>query len=241
MKDADLKLKAEGKVVATVKLDAITLEEKEITINATDQGSVTKFTTRIVVDETTTSVKGPEETEEHEDIGALSGQIVTSEKTKSGWKHTLNNQVATKAHNDALADMSPWDDEESIPSGMQKIGATWEIDAVHFKKFLGESWSAVSGKVKATFTGVKKVNGELCAVVESTGIMKGKLKAEGNEKVATMELTFVEYRSFKHGVVIKAEGQVTLKASGKEKIEGNDLDVSIQGKAKLEFVTEIRD
>ena len=242
MKAADMTLKAEGKLLGTFKLDMTGIDESISTVKTTEGRAVTMFTTRIVKDEMTISVHGPGGTETKEDLGALAGQVVTSEKTKSGWKHTLADGEPSKAQKEALANIPMWEEDEDIPSGKQKIGATWEMDAVHFKKVLGGSITAASGKVRKTFTGLTKHNGELCAVIEWTGSIKGKLTADGNEKLFTLgQLKNTEYRSLKHGVSLKWEMEMSWKLSGKEKVEGNEVDVVIQGKAIVKSETEVRD
>lgn len=240
MKGLDLTMKSAGKILNTAKMDISAEEEKQYEVLAVEEGVVTKFKTRIVKDETNTKTQAPEgEPQRSEDLGDLAGQVVISEKIKKAWTHTLAEGEPTEKQKAALADLPPWEDNDGVPAAKQKIGDSWDMDATHIKKYVGESYTAMSGKVKVTLTGLKKVDGQLCAFMEIKGTIKGKLKAEGNEKVVTFGITATDSFSLKHGISLKSDGEFTIKATGKEKVDDMEIDVIMEGKAKFEQTAEV--
>src|SRR5262245_22844599 len=88
MKNADITIKIGG-IALDGKIDIVHTSEEEIEIAEVDGRKVTKQRTKIVKDELKRKMTlGGEEMEETEK-GELSGEIVFSELTKDGWKHTL--------------------------------------------------------------------------------------------------------------------------------------------------------
>jgi hypothetical protein len=239
MKGAEFTLKADGNVIATGEMDMTIVREELVTVNATDGRLVTKFATRVVKDEGTVTIRAQGRSETKDDLGELAGQLIVSEKGPTGWTHALPEGQPTQLQKEALANRSPWDDEDEIPAGKQRIGVSWELDATRLKKIFGSSCSAASGKVRAVFVGLKRLNDEPCAVIESTGSLKTKMKLGEHEQMATVDLKFTEYRSLKRGITLKEEGEAVLRMSWVEKLDGKDVHATLQGKIKGGTTQEI--
>ena len=135
LKDADVTVKSDGKTLGTFKADILGDKEEEVTVKATEGRTVTEFVTRVVKEETTFRANG----EDKEDLGALAGEVVLSKKEKSGWKHTLAEGTPTKEQKAELDDFSPVESGSAMPEGKQAIGASWDLDGIYFKKFMGSS------------------------------------------------------------------------------------------------------
>lgn len=109
------------------------------------------------------------------------------------------------------------------------------------KKVLG-GVSALSGKGNASFVRLERHAGELCAVIESQGRIKAKLKSEpGEDHFLEAVVKGVEYRSLRLGHTIKStiEGTARLVITKKQK----DAEVTIEMKGALfgEEITELKE
>jgi hypothetical protein len=227
-KGAELTVTAQGKNVQG-KLTASTISEEETKILAIDGEKVTKFQTKHIKDEdrTITTIAG--ETTTDDDLDDLAGSVVSSVKKGNDWTHSLVDSKPTEKQSKALAGLSGWDDHDHIPNGKQAIGRTWEVDATHFKKLLGPKATAVSGKLKATFVGLEKHRGELCAVIQTEGRMKAKMEIDGKLMTMDIEMKETTHRSLRLGWDLASTATGTVRLVGNFKTDGEDVRVEIKG------------
>lgn len=239
LKDAEMVMTGEGRRVSA-KMTLKGNTEHEARILALDQRAVTKYQLKVIKDEKEMAMRIGDEKLSNDDIGVLSGEVIVSTKEGGKWKHELKSGKPTKEQAEELNSLSSWDDEDDIPEGRHEIGHTWEVDAAHLKRLMGNDVTAVSGKLNATVIRLEKYSGELCAVVEYRGRVKCKITIDDNPLIVDMDLTRTCYRSLNRGctLLVRESGPITIK--GQMKIDGVDVTAEISGTAVEETTIEVK-
>lgn len=224
IKDADVKLNANGQTL-NVTQTMVMVDEEEVEVLAVDGRQPTKVRTKVVKSSVTAG------DEEHPND--LVGETIVSERDKKGkWSHKLVDGKPTDGQKHELDTRTgPENDDEAFPAEKVAVGHAWEVDAAKLTALTGGSFTDVTGKMKQKFLKVEKVNGEECAVVETNGTFKGKMKAEddGDPMAAEFKLTAKSWKSLKTGVELKGTIEGRLKLSGKQKFGGQDVEMEMEG------------
>jgi hypothetical protein len=241
IKDADTTLKLMGKTINT-KMSLVTIGEEEEKILAVDGRKVTKCQSRIIKDRVEiTSEVGGDMTEP----GELEGEVVISERTADGkWKHVLVDTKPTGKQKVELDRRNGIEgDDDVYPAEKVKVGHTWKVDAKTRTKMFDNSFTDVKGELKLKFVRVEAVGGEDCAVVECTGVVKAKMKDEEGEPNLDTEMDLKEtvWRSLKTGVEVKETVEGKIKLSGKEKMDGVEVEIALSGTMTGEGTTKLKE
>ena len=236
IKNANLEATVGGQ---TIKLKQTMTEttEEEVKFLAVDGRNVTKAQTKIVK-------KITEVGDEEGKADELEGEVLISERLGEGkWKHTLvDNKPSAKQKKKLDRRTGPETDDELYPEAKVKVGHAWTVDAAAMKKFLGNDFTDISGKLKQKFVKVETVDGEECAVIESSGAIKGKMTDEDDD-VLDVELTVTKvttWRAIKTGVDIKSKMEGRLKLAGKKKIDGADAELTLEGPLVVDSTTKMK-
>jgi hypothetical protein len=243
-KGMEVTYREKGVVVRQFKMDRTDTSEEEVIIQTVADGGATAYSTRLIQDESLTMAHLPGlEPQKIEEIDELAGHIILSKWGENGWTHELAEGQPTETQREALAKRPDWESDEETPEGLQKVGASWEIDAVSFKRHLGRRCRAASGKLTRTFRGLVDYNGHRCAVIRTTGTIRGKVTGMGNKKDAehllTMTIDDTDYQSLRHGVVLKTESVVTMKDVTDQEFSGQAVEATIEGTTKSETITTV--
>jgi hypothetical protein len=232
MKGADVTLKVGGQTLKLKQTMTVTNveDEKVLAVEGRQvirsQAKVTKDFVEIVVDN-----DGQQSTDKHAE--PLEGEVILSERTGDGkWKHSLVDTKATEKQKKELDKrLGPENDDELYPEGKVKVGHTWTVDAAAMKKFFGNSFTDIKGKLDQKFLKVEDVKGEACAVIEGSGPIEGKMKDddESSDLKVKMDLKITSWRSLKTGVELKTKFSGKIKITGKQKVDDAQADVVIEG------------
>lgn len=236
IKDANLEASVGGQTIK-LKQTMTEISEEEVKILAVDGRNVTKAQTKIT--KKITEIEG-----EDDKADELEGVVIISERLGEGkWKHTLVDDKPTAKQKKKLdRRIGPENDDDLYPEGKVKVGHAWTVDATAMRKFLGNDFKEVSGKMKQKFVKIETVNGEECAVVESSGTIKGKLTDEDDD-VLDVELVVTKatsWRSLKTAVDIKGKLEGRLKLSGKKKIDGQEAELALDGPLVVDSTTTVK-
>jgi hypothetical protein len=230
VKNADVTVSAGGNTLKLKQTMTVTSEEEERVL-AVDGRNVTRSQARVIKDRVATVTDFAGQKEKHEETGELEGQVIVSTRIGDGtWKHSLVDEKPSEKQKKELDKrLGPENDDELFPEGKVKVGHTWEVDAAGMKKFFGNTFTDVKGKLKQRFVKVEDVGGEACAVVETTGPVTAVMKEEDGDLKVAMTLKATGWRSVKTGVEVKGKFEGTIKLSGKQKVDGTPADVTIEG------------
>ncbi len=143
------------------KMDMTATTESEEEILGVDGRDVTKLRTRVLKDEVARETTLGGKTDKETDKKSLVGEIVYSEKTKNGWKHSLEDAKPTDKQAKELKDFDdPVNDDDLYPEGKVKVGHAWDIDANAFRKIVGSKMTDAKGTGKGKFVRIETFNGE---------------------------------------------------------------------------------
>ncbi|HJZ59239.1 MAG TPA: hypothetical protein VKE74_30115 [Gemmataceae bacterium] len=232
IKDADMEVKLGGQSLKLKQTLVATTEEEEKVL-AVEGRQVTKSQARIIKDQVdiTADFMGMKMSEKHSN--ELEGEVIISERTAEGkWKHILVDTKPTDKQKKELAKrLGPENDDELFPEGKVKVGHTWTVDAAEMKRFFGNSFTEVKGKMNQKFLKVEEAEGEECAVIESSGKIRARMKDDDGEPGLNvdLEMTTTTWRSLKTGVEVKGTFKGKIRMAGKQKIDDNEADVVIDG------------
>ena len=123
--------------------------------------------------ETITSIAGQDMKEKKD--GELNGETFFSERVEKGkWKHSLVDVKPTEKQQKELDKRTGMENADIMfPEGKTKVGHTWSVDASAIQHLVGNSISDLKGKMDMKFLKVEEVDGEMCAVIETSGTVKG--------------------------------------------------------------------
>jgi hypothetical protein len=230
VKGADVTLTAAGNTLKLKQTMTVTTEEEEKVL-AVDGRTVAKSQAKVIKDRVVTVTDFNGDEQKQDEPGELEGQVIVSTRTPDGkWKHVLVDEKPTEKQKKELDKrVGPENDDELFPEGKVKVGHTWEVDAAHLKKFFGNTFTDVKGKLKQNFLRVEEVNGEMCAVVETTGPVTATMKEDDGDLKVQLTLKATGWRSLKTGVEVKGKFEGKIRMSGKQKIDGAEADIVMEG------------
>jgi len=187
--------------------------ENKVEIKEVKDGKIQKATLTVRKDETILEIGLEGKSKEDKKKGEFAGETLLFERTKDGWKKLIADKDLTDEQKEKLADVNV-DDwiTELLPKEEVAVGHKWEPKVESLKILFGSEVSKPSGKIKAHFKAIEKVDGEECAVIEFDMDVKG----EKQEKKETIKQAFkgktTEYRSLKTGVNRKSvvDGEIDL-------------------------------
>lgn len=243
IKDADMEVKLGGQTLKLKQTLVATTEEDEKVL-AVDGRQVTRSQARVVKDqvEITADFAGMKNSEKSSND--LEGEVIISERTADGkWKHTLVDTKPTdKQKKELKKRLGPENDDDLFPAGKVKVGHEWTVDASAMKRFFGNSFTDVKGAMKQKFVRVEAVDGEDCAVIEAGGKIKAKMLDDDGEPNLNVDLdmTSVSWRSLKTGTELKGTFKGKIRIAGKQKLEGMEVDVVIDGPISGESTTRLK-
>ncbi len=243
IKNADATLKVAGQALK-MKMSMVVTGEEEQKVLAVDGRNVTKCRSEIIKEraDVTADLGGMpmSKTESTE----LEGKVVISERVGDGkWKHSLVDAKPTEKQKKELDSRNGIENEDDLyPAGKVKVGHAWTVDAKALVKLFGNSFTDIKGELKQKFVRVEAVDGEECAVVESVGTVKGKMKDEDGEPTldVEMDLKVTAWRSVKTGVELKGTFAGTIKLSGKQKVDDQAIDITLAGPLTGESSTRLK-
>jgi len=231
--DADVTVSVMGqKIELKQNLDIVNEDEDEVLeVKGRD---IVKMKSKIVKDtvNTVSDINGNEMKEDK--TGELQGETVLTEKGKDGkWKHTLLDGKPTDEQKKDLDKRDgPENDDDIFPEEKVKVGHTWTVDAAKIKSLTGSSFTDVTGKMKQKFVKLESVDGEECAVIETTGTFKGKMKDDNGTPDVEMTVTAKGWRNLKTGIEVKGKMTGNIKVEGTIKMGDNEIEMKLVGQVE---------
>lgn len=240
VKNADVTVKAGGETIKLKQTLTVTTEEEEKVL-AVEGRQVTKSRAKVIKDQTEVTADGEKKVETNE----LEGEVIVSERTGEGkWKHTLvDNKPTDKQKKELDKRIGPENDDDLYPAGKVKVGHAWTVDAAAMKRFFGNSFTDVKGKLKQKFVRVEEVDGEECAVIESSGPIRAKMPDDDADEPMDVEfdLKATAWRSLKTGIEVKSKYTGSIRIAGKQKVDDIKADIVIAGPLTGESSTKLKD
>ena len=241
IKNADVKLQVAGmKLEAKQTLTAT--EEEEVKVLAVEGRQATKVQTKITKEkvETSTSLGGQDMDDTK--AGDLEGEVIISERSKDGkWKHSLvDNKPNDKQKKELDKRVGPENEDELYPEGKVKVGHTWTVEASALQRVFGGSITDLKGKLKMKFVKMEEVDGEMCAVIEAVGVIKGVAKEDEGTLDVELDLVGTTWRSVKTGLDLKDKAKGTIKMSGKIEMDGVKVDLALEGPFTIDTTSKAK-
>jgi len=243
IKEADTTLKVMGQTLK-LKMTMDMIGEEEQKVLTVDGHNVTKCQSKILKERaeiTTDFGDGKPIVEPTE----LEGEIVISERIADGkWKHSLVDTKPTEKQKKELDSRNGIENEDELyPAEKVKVGHTWTVEAKALTKLFGNSFTDIKGELKQKFVKLEMVEGEECAVIESEGLVKGKMKDDDGEPTLNveMDLKAKAWRSVKTGVELKGTFDGKIKMAGKQKMDGVEVDVEMAGPMSGETTAKLKE
>ena len=199
---------------------------------AVTKAEVTVVKNRVVIDTTLPTGQGQSD----DKAGELDKQVYLTELKDGKWKNTLVDATPTDEQKKKLARVEGPTGVEMYPAEAVAVGHAWTTSAADARAVVGDGVSAPGGKVDHKFLRVEEVGGEQCAVIESTGKIKGTVPEPGKAVAPAMAFDFkaVTYRSLKTGLDVKGTVTGAMKLTGTVQVGGNDADTTLEGKVTVE-------
>jgi hypothetical protein len=242
IKDADTTLKVMGQTLK-LKMTMDMIGEEEQKVLAVDGRNVTKCQSKIIkerADITTDFGGGMTMSQPTE----LEGEIVISERVgENKWKHSLVDAKPTEKQKKELDNRNGIENEDELyPAEKVKVGHEWKVEAKALTKLFGNSFTDIKGELKQKFLKVETIEGEECAVVESSGLVKGKMKDEDGKPTmdVEMDLKAKAWRSIKTGVELKGTFEGKIKLAGTQKIDDAKVEIALSGPMSGESTTRLK-
>jgi len=239
IKDADTTLKVGGQTLK-LKMTMDMIGEEEQKVLAVDGRNVTKCQCKIIKERADISTEGMTMSQPTE----LEGEIVISERIgENKWKHSLVDNKPTEKQRKELDNRNGIENEDELyPAEKVKVGHQWKVEAKALTKLFGNSFTDIKGELKQKFLKVEEIDGEACAVVESIGVVKGKMKDDDGKPMidVEMDLTVKSWRSIKTGVELKGTFSGKIKLAGKQKIDDMAVDITLSGPMTGESTTKLK-
>jgi hypothetical protein len=241
IKNADTTVKVMGQSL-NLRMTMDMIGEEEQKVLAVDGRNVTKSQSKILKEKADVSVEGLGEPKS--EATALEGEIVISERIGEGkWKHSLVDTKPSEKQKKELDNRNGIENDDDLyPAEKVKVGHEWKVDAKALTKLFGNSFTDISGELKQKFLKIESVDGEECAVVESVGPVKGKMKDENGDPTLAveMDLKAKAWRSIKTGVELKGTFEGTIKLAGTVKMDDMEVDIKLSGPMKGESKTRLK-
>jgi len=238
------KFEIKGATVA-IKAGGVNLEGKQsMTANteerteaiAVDGRQITKAQVKVIKDSADTVITIADNEMKDTKAGELEGETVISERGAQGkWKHVLvDTKPSAKQKKELDKRVGPESDDDIYPAGKFKVGHEWTVDATALQRVFGGSISDLKGKLKLKFVKIETIDGQECAVIESSGKITGVAKEDEGELDVELELKGTTWRSLKTGIDIKDKASGKLKMSGKLEMDGVKVEMVVEGPITIE-------
>jgi hypothetical protein len=173
----------------------------------------------------------------------LEGEIVISERVGDKWKHSLVDTKPTEKQKKELDNRNGIENEDELyPAEKVKVGHKWKVEAKALTKIFGNSFTDIKGELMQHFVKLEDIEGEKCAVIDSEGTVKGKMKDDDGQPTldVEMELKVRSWRSIKTGVELKGTFEGKIKLAGKQKVGDEAVDISLSGPLTGESSTRLK-
>jgi hypothetical protein len=214
--------------------------ELNYVVEAAEDRQVTRARVRIVKNVTTfIMTRGDEEVIDHK-VDRLEGREIISELGKNGWTHRLAEGQPTEEEKEALRVQSEFEDENWYPKGKIRIGATWAMPPLHLARaFAPGDEVKVTGDLKTTLVEVRNFEGDPCAVIRTTGPVRGTFRREGQRANLELELETTEFRSLRTYVALRFDIRCDFKQSGPVKVGNEVLEETVEGTMNDSYRTTV--
>ena len=243
IKDADTTLKVMGQTLK-VKVSMNVVGEEEQKVLAVDGRNVTKCQSKITKEraEISTDLGGMNMTQTMPT--ELEGEVVISERIgENKWKHTLvDNKPSEKQKKELDSRNGMESDDDLYPAEKVKVGHTWTVEAKALTRLFGNSFTDIKGELAQKFVKIETIEGEECAVIESKGAVKGKMKDDDGQPTldVEMDLKVTAWRSIKTGVEVKGTFDGKIKMAGTQKVDDAKVEITLSGPLTGESTTKIK-
>lgn len=233
IKEAEANISVAGmKVPMTMTMTFESKEEREVL--DVDGRQITKMKEKVIKEGVKVEVNAFGQKNDEDKPGDLEGETVIGERSKDGkWTFKLVDAKPTDEQAKELKKkQGPESDDDLYPTEKVAVGHTWDVNASKLKSLTGNSMTDVKGKMKQKFLKVEKVDGEECAVIETSGKLTAKMvpEEEGDPAPnAEMELKATGWKSLKTGLEVKSKFEGKIKIEGKQKAQGMEVDIEMSG------------
>lgn len=244
IKEAEANITAGGqKIPATMTMTFAHEEEQEVVEVSGRQ--VTKVKEKVRKDGTKVKATVLGQDIDEDKPSELEGETVIGERGKDGkWTYKLVDGKPTDDQQKELKKrQGPENEDDAYPAEKVKVGHKWEVDASKLKGLTGNTMTDVKGKMKQHFVKVETVDGEECAVIETTGKLTAKMVPDEDGDPApdvTMELKATGWKSLKTGLEVKGTFDGKIKLSGKQKAMGQEAEIEMEGPISAESTSTLK-
>lgn len=241
IKDADTTMKVAGQTI-DLTINLVVTSEEEAKVLAVDGRNVTKCQTKIIKERVDVTANFGGMKMDHTEPTALEKETVISERDGKKWKHVLVDSKPTEKQKKELDSRNGIENDDDLyPKEKVKVGHTWQVDAAALTKMLGNSFSDVKGKLDQKFVKVEDVDGEKCAVIESSGKITAKMKDDGEPTIdVEMEMKVTTHKSLKTGVAVKEKFTGKIKLEGTQKMDDVKVDIKMSGPISGDSTTKLK-
>ncbi|MCE9529577.1 MAG: hypothetical protein K8T89_00320 [Planctomycetes bacterium] len=226
---------------AEERFSEITTKKKEIEVLSVQGFEISKMRTKILQDQRDEIVRKGKRDVKKSVERDLNGQIIYSERMKTGWKNSLEDVSPTDKQKKLLKEYTPFKEEDILyPAGKVKVGHEWKIDPELFARVLANQFESMKATGTGKFLRVEKVDGEDQAVLEMEFQITGKEKEESLILDVVMKGKGIVYRSLKHGFDRKSTTVLQMSMKGGGEVDGQKIEVEFTGTTNAEDVVEMR-
>jgi hypothetical protein len=242
LKNAELTIKIGDKTLEA-KQSITSNDEEEIKVMAVNGRQITKALVTIHKDHSDIVTNTGGEDSKESKNGELDGVVIISERTgPNKWKHHLVDEKPTEKQQKELERRAGLEnDDVQYPEGKVKVGHAWSIDAAVLNGLIGGSIKDLKGTVKMKFVKLEKVDGEMCAVIEVSGIVKGVLKQDDGDMSIELDMKGTTWRSIKTALDVKESmtGKATI--TGKVDMDGGKSEITLAGPFRVDGQAKFKD
>lgn len=241
IKDADTTIKVAGQAL-NLKMSMVVTSEEEAKVLAVDGRNVTKCQTKVVTERANVTGSFGGMDIDMTEPTALEKETIISERDGKKWKHVLVDTKPTEKQKKELDNRNGIENDDDLyPKEKVKVGHTWKVDAAALTKMLGNSFTDVKGSLNQKFVKVEEVDGEKCAVIESSGKITAKMKDDGEPTVdVEMELKVTTHKSLKTGANAKEKFTGKIKLSGIVKMDDVKAEMTLSGPISGDSTTKLK-
>lgn len=222
------------------RFEDITTKEKETEILNVANGEASSIRIKVIKDSSEEIRQKGKRTVRRTRANTLDGQFIYGERTKDGWKYSLEDVTPTDDQKQALKDYSSFrGDDELLPKGKFKVGHEWKITSDMFKKIM-HSFRDVEAKGAGKFLRVEKDGDQDVAVMQLDFEFTGTASNDGmtrNVKITSKNLVT---RSLKTGYDLKSNGSGKLEIKSKGDVDGEKVDIVFTADIVDEETTKVQ-
>ena len=211
--------------------------EKEIT--DTDNGLATEWVEKIEEDESIYIFNLEGEREKERENSPLLGEEVQIKVRNGRLRAKLIGADPTAEQDEELDNYSGAPEYDFYPDEDVKPGDQWDMDKDLMIDLTGmDDMDLKEASGTSKYVRNEEIDGVLCAVIESDLDLEGTFDSGDDMPPADVELTMTmtEFRSLDKGVLIKGEGQGTIKLAYDM---GNDIRMEMDGDLGIEIDAEV--